>query len=110
MPLVDGRRWVLKETGSQSSVAADPGGWGSLAFKGYVDIVDELFQEIANLFIERYDSGSGDENEVCRIQESSAPAVVTNDGRIPAHNLINFSLYQNGQLRNRFGISTYGIY
>ena len=56
----------LKESGSQWPIVASLGQWSSLCFKGYVDLSDEMAQEMGKLFIDSYDSES-DEEEPQRV-------------------------------------------
>ena len=54
----------LKESGSQRTAVATLGNWRPIACKGYVDLSDELSQDITQLFIEHYDFDSDGEPEV----------------------------------------------
>ena len=68
-----GSAQVVGGAGSQWSVLVGSGGWGSLALNGYVDLIDELPQDIAKLFVDHYDFVSVDEADVHCVRESRSP-------------------------------------
>ena len=51
----------LKESGSQWPIVASLGQWNSLCFNGYVDVSDEMAQQVGKLFINSYEFESDDE-------------------------------------------------
>ena len=61
----------LKESGPQWPIVASLGEWGSLCFKGYVGLSDEMAQEMGNIFIDSYDF-EPDEEEPQRSRQGTS--------------------------------------